>query len=233
METTNYYLFKFFEENRVVNENHVQRLIDSIQKVGFIDGFHILVDQDMRIIDGQTRFNACKRLGIPVPYVIKHCAYDEALALMIELNKPQRPWAMADYVHRWAKGGKACYIYLLKMDENYKLGLSVMFFILFGAVHKYSHKLKAGVEFTPKPKHMDLLNFIMEAKQLVPYYKTGSFVFAAMQLFDKVSPKLIALILKKLPSIPMQVSTAAYLACFENIINRGRSSGNRISLTGI
>lgn len=58
------------EYNRDVNTNHVKKLKDSIKTFGdYGDCFPIVVDENMRIVDGQHRFTARKELGLTIYYI--------------------------------------------------------------------------------------------------------------------------------------------------------------------
>ena len=87
-------VFKVLDGNRSVNPGRVDKIAQSIQKVGFIQ-CPIVVNEKMQVIDGQGRLEACKRLGLPIPYIkIKGVGIDECLAMNIN----QKNWSSEDYI---------------------------------------------------------------------------------------------------------------------------------------
>lgn len=111
LSTTNYELFKLSESNRAkgVTESHVMRLIFSIEKKNLLYLRPIVVDKDYTIIDGQHRFEACKRLKIPVYYTM---GSDLSLDDVIAFNAITKPWTSADYLHFFVKQGLPEYVKL-------------------------------------------------------------------------------------------------------------------------
>ncbi len=68
MYEKNYSKFTLFDNNRDINETHVEELIASMRKSGQL--MPVVVTPDKEVIDGQHRLKACEKLGIPVSYVI-------------------------------------------------------------------------------------------------------------------------------------------------------------------
>ena len=64
----NYTKFTLFDNNREINETHVEKLIASMRKSGQL--MPVVVTQNMEVVDGQHRLKACEKLGVPVSYVI-------------------------------------------------------------------------------------------------------------------------------------------------------------------
>src|ERR1035438_3196611 len=104
MKSTNYSNFKMVDNNRNINNGLVERLTHSIEKLGYIEARPILVNDNMEIIDGQHRFLACKKLGLPIVYAQYNGeATDEDI--IVELNTTQLIWRLADYIHHYAVKG--------------------------------------------------------------------------------------------------------------------------------
>lgn len=68
-KTSDYTIFSFMEDNRVVNADIVRKIKEKIQEFGWIRE-PILVNEKLQIIDGQHRFTALKELGFPVEFII-------------------------------------------------------------------------------------------------------------------------------------------------------------------
>lgn len=75
--------FKLLDGNRSIEESRVNKIIDSIKTVGFINS-PIVCNEHYEIIDGQGRLEACKRLGLAIPYiVIDGLGVDECRAMNV------------------------------------------------------------------------------------------------------------------------------------------------------
>lgn len=68
-ETKNYENFTFLTANRPINRNHVNKIKKSLSEYGYLDSQPITVTADMKILDGQHRFIACKEMGLPIKFV--------------------------------------------------------------------------------------------------------------------------------------------------------------------
>lgn len=60
-ETTNYSKFKKMLDNREVSPNRVQKIVKSIDQVGYVMS-PIIVNEKMEVIDGQGRLAAAGRV---------------------------------------------------------------------------------------------------------------------------------------------------------------------------
>jgi hypothetical protein len=105
--TSNYDLFKRRSDNRVLDEKIVRERMESIKMIGQQDA--IKCDPDFYTEDGQHRIEACRRLQIPVKFVImdKKLTTEELAALQSQNSK----WKVDDYAHS----------YTSKDNEDYKL----------------------------------------------------------------------------------------------------------------
>lgn len=68
--TDNYDQFSFLSFNRDVKRSNVEKLKRQSSEKFEMQNFPIIVDQDMKIKDGQHRFIACKEMDAPIYYVI-------------------------------------------------------------------------------------------------------------------------------------------------------------------
>lgn len=67
LKSDNYNLFHKLKGNRKINEAHVLALMQSLKQVQLI--VPIIVNSKMEIIDGQHRYEACRRLELPIYYI--------------------------------------------------------------------------------------------------------------------------------------------------------------------
>lgn len=79
--TKDYGAFKILDGGRVPTEDRIDKLVASIEKVGFIPA-PVIVNDNMEIIDGACRVKACERLALPVYYIVqKEAGILESIAL--------------------------------------------------------------------------------------------------------------------------------------------------------
>lgn len=116
MKTDNYELFKFADSNRAVSAAQVNRIIESIKKVGVIPA-PIIVNERMEVLDGQHRLTALKALGEPVYYLqINGIGMAEA----VQMNAINAKWKNTDYINHFAAEGLPDYVFLKKMLTEFK-----------------------------------------------------------------------------------------------------------------
>ena len=225
IRTKNYKQFQFKRFNRVLNEGLVKRLMKSIQEIGYIAGKPVLVDSNNAIIDGQHRFEACKRLGVEVVYSVINTDADKAV---IELNANQEAWTLTDYIQAYAKKGVRCYKEIIDFHEKHPFGISNAITICLGNDNKKSDDIKAGKVFPINPNAERIAEFINDCK-VVPYYKKTHFVRAIVKLFTLANDEQLQKIKKNMISLPEQVNSSEYLMAFQNIVNRKVRSKNHVS----
>ena len=93
--------FKRLLGNRDITESRVSAIIDSIEKVGY-QPVPILVNEKMEVIDGQGRLEACKRLGLPIYYIVKNgIGIDECMSMNIKMQN----WTIYDFIKSRAEQG--------------------------------------------------------------------------------------------------------------------------------
>lgn len=230
MKTTNYDLFSFMDNNRNISHGLINRIIESINKIGYIESRPIIVNESFIIIDGQHRFEACKKLGLPIFYAIENLDINEA---MILLNKNQLIWRLQDYVKSWSKTGIECYIQLVKFEEEFHFGISNNLIIFNGNGSNTAEKIRSGKQINVNPKRYEIANYILKCKEFVPFYKTKTFVNAVQILFKKVDADLSNKVLNRIQTVRQQTNVTDYLTAFENILNKGKHGDNKVSLTCI
>lgn len=115
--TNKYEMFKKLEGNRATDNRRVEKIKESILKVGYITS-PILVNSQMEIIDGQGRFEALKQLQLPIEYIIQDgIGFKECVAM----NVYQSNWTANDYIESYADRGVKSYIYIRNLMERFKI----------------------------------------------------------------------------------------------------------------
>lgn len=232
--TTDYSKFRFINGNRPITKANVKNKIDSISSIGYIDGCSILVSKEMfedtgfyYIIDGQHRFEALKKLKMPIPYSM---VSGKPLELIKDLNSNQKSWQIKDYVKMYADNGTQCYIDLLQFIEKENIqpivGINICFHALRG--RDYAYIIKSGKGFNLAEDRYLILDFIKTSG--LPFANTTNFIRACIRVFNKCNKEQINRLNKNILCVPQMAQFSQYLRAFENIINRYSRSTDRITL---
>lgn len=114
--TEDHSIFQHLVGNRTVARSRVEKIKQSIQKVGYIIN-PIIVNEKYQIIDGQGREQALAELGMPVDYiVVEGTGINECRSM----NIYQSNWRLEDYIYSYAEQGDSSYIRLLHLLKKYK-----------------------------------------------------------------------------------------------------------------
>jgi hypothetical protein len=134
--TSEYGHFHFLRGNRDLNEGKINKIINSVNNgLNFFKYCPILVNDAMYIIDGQHRFVVCKKLKLPVYYVV---VPNFSLRQIAEMNNNQSKWKTKDFMNCYidADVNRADYKTLEEVSTEFKINLSVCISLLqFGKVH--------------------------------------------------------------------------------------------------
>lgn len=118
--TTKYDDFVLILGNRPINEPHVRKLMKDYEQDGeFIDEIHVnptKVNGKWAVVDGQHRFTACRRMGVPVNVIIKR--KDVELDEIQRINKLRKNWNLEDLIRSYAALGNEDYQRLLAVWED-------------------------------------------------------------------------------------------------------------------
>lgn len=135
-------VFKALQGNRSVEKSRVKLIKSSIAKIGMIDA-PIVCNEKMEVVDGQGRLEACKQLGIAVPYIVIHGI---GISECRSMNINQKNWSTIDYIKSYADLGNDDYIRILDFYKNSGFGANLSQNILFprGDTNKMREKLVDG-----------------------------------------------------------------------------------------
>lgn len=136
--STDYDQFKHFESNRKVMESHVDTLFNDPEFPEKIPTHPIVVNADLYIIDGQHRFHACRRLGIPIYYVIDPNGVESDV---IRLNTQMRVWKTIDYLRHYAQTIDSYKFFLEIMEKFSSLSITIHLTLITGVTHGSSHRV--------------------------------------------------------------------------------------------
>ena len=149
MYEKNYTKFTLFDNNRDINETHVEELIASMRKSGQL--MPVVVTPDKEVIDGQHRLKACEKLGIPVSYVVNSGGDSKQIAVM---NNTQKGWKNKDFLKHFSHNSHSNsseYKKIEKFFEEYKLPFTVGIALL----SDYSVGFNAASDRGPMPSFRD------------------------------------------------------------------------------
>ena len=121
--TKNYEQFTKNDEQRDMDQKHVDKIAESIKENGFMPSKPVQVykkDNKFVIVDGHHRFEASKKLGRPFYYVVEPEACQSMMAVE---NKLVKKWTGIDYVRLYAIRGNKDYQILLSYVNK---GIPVM-----------------------------------------------------------------------------------------------------------
>ena len=225
MRTMSYEMFRLLNQNRPINEGLVKRLMESIKKIGYLPGRPVIVTQEMFVVDGQHRLEACRRLKVPVSYEITH---HEPNDVMMALNANQEIWRLDEYVHYWAENGVECYKVLRDFDAEFKMGMSNSISICSGPQRASSKLIRAGGEFKVNPDMYLVMKFLDECRPFLAFWKTVPFVRAVTALYGRAGANAAKKVLTKIHPLKQQVKEVDYLSFFENVLNRRKRKDSDI-----
>lgn len=120
LKTTDYQIFKKHDANRDIDHLNLKRLVDSIMTCNMLELRPMIVDTDMKVIDGQHRLEAAKKLGLTIYYQIKQ---DSEPREMYLLNDNQKHWGLEDYLNYHVNCNVKNYLNLKKYMNDNKLPL--------------------------------------------------------------------------------------------------------------
>ncbi len=187
-QTENYSLFKRIRGNRTINKAQVAKLYDSFnENPDLASAVPIIVNDRMEIVDGQHRFEALSKLGLPISYIVR-----EGLGLheVQVVNSATKIWTPLDYAKSYAELGKDAYQTYIEFKNKYKLCHNILLSYLSGLddMKGHTNTIKTfrqgrlaipNVEFSHK-----LCRGLIDLQK---YYNRGdsrSFAFAFKQAFQ-------------------------------------------------
>lgn len=208
-----YSKFRFMPSNRDVSSN--KQLVKSIMSCDVTPFCPILVDKDMRILDGQHRFDACVKLGKPVYYVVYEG--DEAPEdVMVALNTCVKIWRQEEWIEYYSKKGVPSYVKFVEMSKLYNLGVSNNV-LLFSCGKSNSRDVKKGRLTDCSDYWKTVYEFVMGIEHPKRFYR--AFVNALMNYFVKYGSdkRMVSRLRKRIVAVPNFSNTDDYFNSFVNL----------------
>ena len=185
--TESWAYFKCLEENRYLNEAHIQALMDSFVKDGYL--FTILyVNEKMQIIDGQHRFEAAKRKGLPVHFMVMP---GWGIREVTILNVNSRNWTIIDFMETHAKSGNPNYVRFKEFFDANEFDVTVCQLIITGKRSKGYASIDKFRSGQMQVDDQQITGAYLKTKKIIelkPFHphgwKSRNFVEAMLTLFN-------------------------------------------------
>lgn len=182
-QTNDYSIFEKYDSNRKINEVNVQKIMKSISAKNLLEFRPILVDENMRVIDGQHRLEAAKRLGVGVYYEVMKKPPSETVIL---LNTNQKRWNIDDYLNYFEKEGNSEYKEFNRLIEEANVSFSVACLSMGLPNGTARQQLKSGLFTLPPNAESNLkiiLKDVQDIKDFIKFRKIGSSAFLESEKF--------------------------------------------------
>lgn len=111
-ETEDYDKFKYLKGNRKVKRN------PSLERSILVHGMliPISVNENMEILDGQSRYEIAKKFGKKILYRVSQ---GFGMKEVIDLNNTKKAWKLDDYINKYVSDGNLEYEKLQKLSKKY------------------------------------------------------------------------------------------------------------------
>ena len=237
--TTNYDMFGHFDGNREINETHVKNLMESLAERQL--PVPIVVDEVFRVGDGQNRLEACKRLGIPVYYII---IQGLTLEDVKRLNSNVKTWTWQQHMESFCRLGYKDYQDYKEFFYSYEIKHTECMQLMLGKTSQRKGKNKGQktiakafkdgqFKIVQYEKAIKQANMITEVKPYFEGFTHHHFVRALIHLFDKKQDVynhsvFIKKLAKRNPKLVHQGTMNDYLRDIEDIYNHGARTKVRL-----
>jgi len=232
-KTKDYSFFKDFSSNREVDPKHVNKLVRSIEKRNLLHVNPIVIDEFMRVIDGQHRLAAAETLGLEIYYVQDSINRGD----ISMLNSNQKNWSAMDYINFYTIEKVSSFIQLSSLINNYpEMAVSALLVLSNSEGRRDLIELKNG--------NLDVLE-IDHAREISDIYRKLNQQFQCSFVFDSRFPLALSkavknenfaidVLIQKIEANPRAFvrchTKDQYMEMIEEIYNRGLSK-NAIRLT--
>jgi hypothetical protein len=232
--TTNYDIFKIIDENRLLKEPSVRRLVRQITRKNLLHARPIDVSPDMEVLDGQHRLAAAKELGLPVYYKIEPDLTKEDITV---LNVAQTNWAPTDYLHNWTVKGVPDYVAMSDFMKRHPIVSFSNAKVMLGTTQKHNveefreGKWKVG-DIARAERVAELIerldNEVATFKQ-AGHTQFVSAIFYCMTGLEGFDPQeFMRTVLLQPRSLVPCTSHKQFLQMFQDIYNYRKAEANRL-----
>lgn len=226
--TRDYNKFSLKNENRKIKPKKVEQLVNAINQLDLTEDHPIIVDENFGIEDGQHRFTACMRLGLPIYYKIGGMA----LGGMAILNQNQDPWTAEDWIRYYAAQGSDSYTRLQNDTEKHKISASAVGQLT--GLRIYKEEVMSGKIFYAEGDSKYLASVMAELKVFSKTHKFSSITifkiaYGKLRSLDNFKFSQVKEQLEKCPFVlTKQRGILDYLDNLVEFYNYNRSAKNKI-----
>lgn len=176
-KTTKYDQFRSLTCNREIDEKHVERLMEAINKRNMLAMCPVLCNTEFKVFDGQHRIEAAKRLKVPIFYVADDSLDEEDL---ISLNNLKKEWRNIDYVNFWSIKKQKGFDVLSQFLSQYSwLPLTTVMELLSSDNTRNVKAIKRGqVDVSNKSDAKKIIECLAQIGNWTKVYRTNKFVRA-------------------------------------------------------
>ena len=187
LETRDFSRFRSDDHNRSTSKVAIKRIILSMEKYGWLGAYPMHTvprNGKLYIIDGQHRFKAAEKLGIPVLYVV--CEDIDGFHVS-DVNVAQSAWTIRDFATSYANQGKPAYVKLLHYCLRYDIPIGCAAKLLqnnLGDGVTCTKALKTGQLNIASGDLAEIVGTLIEAlrEQGVAFARNSSFIDALMRV---------------------------------------------------
>ena len=227
-ETKDYSIFKFRDDNRVINQNHVKKLSQRMKESGWLSSSVVTINGSGDVIDGQHRVKAAMSVNCPIRYkVTRGAGTDE----MTSMNTLQRNWSPFDHVHKFVVRGNQNYITFDKFVNDYPMfKYTEIAMFLNNSLHSVNRDSFENGQWVVKneKRGREWANYVLELKPYFEkYYAKSIFVRAFIKIISNKPEFIFEEFLHKVKLRPNRLvacgTVEQYVEMIENIYNYRRS----------
>lgn len=220
---------------RNMKEWHIKDLMEKMQRYGYLPNKAISVNEKFEIIDGHHRFEAARRLNIPVLVQVCKGMNEESI---LQSNQAQEDWDKHDFTGTFAKQGNKNYqaiIDFMAKFPKFKMTQTLILLKNEPNAHPKKKEFQDGKYVIGNPKKAEeYANKIMEIANYFPKAYTGKFISAILCCETRCNNFNYAEFMDKLKKFPDKltpsITTKSYLEKIEELYNYHRNKKHHIKL---
>lgn len=232
-ETKDYSIFKFREDNREVNVNHVKKLANRMKENGWLSSSVVTLNGSGEVIDGQHRVKAAMSVNCPIRYKVTRGAGSEEMTAM---NTLQKNWSPFDHLHKFVTKGNPHYITFNNFVNEFPMfKYTEVAMLLNNTLSTIKRDTFESGEYVVKNEKKARLwaSYILQLKPYFEkYYTKAIFVRAFIKVVSNKKEFVFEDFLHKVKLRPMMLVACGtvdqYVEMIENIYNYKRA--NKVNL---
>lgn len=235
LQTTKYNQFKVIKGNRNINRKYLAKLAEAIKEDNMLEHNPIMVNQDMKVLDGQHRLKSAEMIGVPIYYVVVPTG---GLREVQMLNTNVRRWTNDDFLESYIAIGKDEYITLRDFARSFDLTTASAVLMLSGAMLTGRKRGQVVEDFRNgdfKVTNMEWsIDFMRKLSDIVKYteeeaWKDREFLTALVRVYKTIPhDKLLEKLEQSNVRIPRHISSKGYIREFEDVLSFKKKTITRV-----